>query len=249
MITEPRARRGDLPLSCALPPAGPMIESARTQLCDFGNGERRLPQGDPELRCQRRSTKMARFLREAGSFSSNTLERDLKEAGTMLDRRGGYEYEDLLACGRGELFGPGNAQLPLPPMLMFDRISEISETGGEYGKGVVRAELDMKPDLWFFGCHFKGDPVMPGCLGLDALWQMVGFFLGWTGGEGRGRALGLGELKLSGQVMPNVRKIVYNVDIKRVIRLKLVLGVADGWLSADDEIIYRAKDLKVGLFK
>jgi 3-hydroxyacyl-[acyl-carrier protein] dehydratase/trans-2-decenoyl-[acyl-carrier protein] isomerase len=226
-----------------------MIESARTQLCDFGNGERRLPQGHPDLRCQRRSTKMARFLREAGPFSSKTLERDLREAGTMLDRRGGYEYEDLLACGRGELFGPGNAQLPLPPMLMFDRISEISETGGEYGKGLIRAELDLKPDLWFFGCHFKGDPVMPGCLGLDALWQMVGFFLGWTGGEGRGRALGLGELKLSGQVMPNVRKIVYNVDIKRVMRLKLVLGVADGWLSADDEIIYRAKDLKVGLFK
>jgi 3-hydroxyacyl-[acyl-carrier protein] dehydratase / trans-2-decenoyl-[acyl-carrier protein] isomerase len=171
------------------------------------------------------------------------------EAGTMLDRRGGYEYEDLLACARGELFGPGNAQLPLPPMLMFDRISEISETGGEYGKGLIRAELDVNPDLWFFGCHFKGDPVMPGCLGLDALWQMVGFFLGWSGGEGRGRALGLGELKLSGQVMPNVRKIVYNIDIKRVMRLKLVLGIADGWLSADDEIIYRAKDLKVGLFK
>jgi 3-hydroxyacyl-[acyl-carrier protein] dehydratase / trans-2-decenoyl-[acyl-carrier protein] isomerase len=167
----------------------------------------------------------------------------------MLDRRGAYEYEDLLACGRGELFGPGNAQLPLPPMLMFDRISEISERGGEYGKGLIRAELDVNPDLWFFGCHFKGDPVMPGCLGLDALWQMVGFFLGWTGGEGRGRALGLGELKLAGQVMPNVRKIVYNIDIKRVMRLKLVLGIADGWLSADDEIIYRAKDLKVGLFK
>ena len=142
----------------------------------------------------------------------------------MLDRRGSYEYEDLLACGRGELFGPGNAQLPLPPMLMFDRISEISETGGEYGKGLVRAELDVKPDLWFFGCHFKGDPVMPGCLGLDALWQMVGFYLGWTGGEGRGRALGLGELKFSGQVMPNVRKIVYNVDIKRVMRSKLGAG-------------------------
>ena len=120
----------------------------------------------------------------------------------MLDRRGGYEYEDLLACARGELFGPGNAQLPLPPMLMFDRITDISETGGEYGKGLIRAELDVKPDLWFFGCHFKNDPVMPGCLGLDALWQMVGFYLGWSGGEGRGRALGLGELKFAGQVLP-----------------------------------------------
>jgi 3-hydroxyacyl-[acyl-carrier protein] dehydratase/trans-2-decenoyl-[acyl-carrier protein] isomerase len=172
----------------------------------------------------------------------------LREAGTMPGRSG-YDYEDLLASGRGEIFGQGNAQLPLPPMLMFDRISEISATGGEYGRGLIRAELDVKSDLWFFGCHFKGDPVMPGCLGLDALWQMVGFFLAWSGGLGRGRALGLGELKLSGQVMPNVRKIVYNVDIKRVMRLKLMLGVADGWLSADGEIIYRAKDLKVGLFK
>jgi 3-hydroxyacyl-[acyl-carrier protein] dehydratase/trans-2-decenoyl-[acyl-carrier protein] isomerase len=145
----------------------------------------------------------------------------------MLDRRGGYEYEDLLACARGELFGPGNAQLPLPPMLMFDR----------------------NPDLWFFGCHFKNDPVMPGCLGLDAMWQMVGFYLGWIGGEGRGRALGLGELKLAGQVLPHARKVVYNIDIKRVIRMKLWLGIADGWLSMDGEIIYRAKDLKVGLFK
>ena len=167
----------------------------------------------------------------------------------MSERRSYFGYEELLACGRGELFGPGNAQLPLPPMLMFDRIAEITEAGGANGKGSVRAEFDIHPELWFFGCHFKGDPVMPGCLGLDALWQMVGFYLGWTGGEGRGRALGLGELKLSGQVMPTVRKIVYNVDIKRVMRLKLVLGVADGWLSADDEIIYRAKDLKVGLFK
>ena len=175
--------------------------------------------------------------------------RIFEKAGSMLERRGGYEYEDLLACARGELFGPGNAQLPLPPMLMFDRISEISETGGEYGKGMVRAELDVKPDLWFFGCHFKNDPVMPGCLGLDAMWQMVGFFLGWTGGAGRGRALGLGELKFSGQVLPNVRKVVYNIDIKRVMRSKLVLGIADGWLSTDGEIIYRAKDLKVGLFK
>jgi 3-hydroxyacyl-[acyl-carrier protein] dehydratase/trans-2-decenoyl-[acyl-carrier protein] isomerase len=167
----------------------------------------------------------------------------------MLDRRSGYEYEDLLACGRGEMFGPGNAQLPLPPMLMFDRITEINDNGGEFGKGLIRAELDVKPDLWFFGCHFKNDPVMPGCLGLDAMWQMVGFYLGWVGGEGRGRALGLGELKFAGQVLPHVRKVVYNVDIKRVMRSKLVLGIADGWLSMDGEIIYRAKDLKVGLFK
>ena len=167
----------------------------------------------------------------------------------MQDRRSSYEYEDLLACGRGEMFGPGNAQLPLPPMLMFDRISEIIDTGGEHGKGVIRAELDVKPDLWFFGCHFKGDPVMPGCLGLDALWQMVGFFLGWTGGQGHGRALGLGDLKFSGQVLPNIRKVEYCIDMKRVMRSKLVLGIADGWLSADGEIIYRAKDLRVGLFR
>ena len=174
---------------------------------------------------------------------------DLKEANSMHVRQSSYSYEELLAAGRGEIFGVGNAQLPLPPMLMFDRISEISATGGEYGRGVMRAELDVNPDLWFFGCHFKGDPVMPGCLGLDALWQMVGFFLVWSGCEGPGRALGLGELKLSGQVLPNVRKVVYNIDIKRVMRSKLVLGIADGWLSMDGEIIYRAKDLKVGLFK
>ena len=167
----------------------------------------------------------------------------------MRDQRGSYDYDDLLACGRGELFGPGNAQLPLPPMLMFDRITEISEKGGEFGRGVVRAELDVKDDLWFFGCHFKNDAVMPGCLGLDAMWQMVGFFLGWSGGPGRGRALGLGELKLAGQVLPGVRKVVYNVDVKRVMRGKLWLGIADGWLSADGDIIYRAKDLKVGLLK
>jgi 3-hydroxyacyl-[acyl-carrier protein] dehydratase/trans-2-decenoyl-[acyl-carrier protein] isomerase len=167
----------------------------------------------------------------------------------MRERASSYEYEDLLACGRGELFGPGNAQLPLPPMLMFDRITEISEAGGEYGKGVIRAELDVRPDLWFFDCHFKGDPVMPGCLGLDAMWQLVGFFLGWTGGQGAGRALGLSELKFSGQVQPDVRKIVYNIDIKRVMRSKLILGIADGWLSTDGDIIYRAKELKVGLFK
>jgi 3-hydroxyacyl-[acyl-carrier protein] dehydratase/trans-2-decenoyl-[acyl-carrier protein] isomerase len=167
----------------------------------------------------------------------------------MNDRRDSFEYEDLLACGRGELFGEGNAQLPLPPMLMFDRISEIAETGGEHGKGLVRAELNVTPDLWFFPCHFKGDPVMPGCLGVDALWQMVGFFLGWLGAPGRGRALGLGEVKLSGQVLPSMKKVVYGIDIKRVMRSKLVLGIADGWLSADGAVIYRVSDLKVGLFR
>jgi 3-hydroxyacyl-[acyl-carrier protein] dehydratase/trans-2-decenoyl-[acyl-carrier protein] isomerase len=167
----------------------------------------------------------------------------------METRRSSFEYEDLLACGRGEMFGPGNAQLPLPPMLMFDRIAEISEQGGEHGKGVVRAELDLKSDLWFFLCHFKGDPVMPGCLGLDALWQLLGFFLGWLGSEGRGRALGLGELKFSGQVLPTMKKVIYGLDIKRVMRSKLVLGIADGWLSADGNVIYKAIDLKVGLFR
>ena len=167
----------------------------------------------------------------------------------MNEKKQSYTFEDLIECAKGRLFGPGNAQLPLPPMLMFDRIVKIADTGGKYGKGEIVAELDVKPDLWFFGCHFKNDPVMPGCLGLDALWQMVGFYLGWSGGEGRGRALGLNELKFSGQVLPEARKVVYNIDIKRVMRSKLVLGIADGWLSVDDQIIYRAKDLKVGLFK
>ena len=165
----------------------------------------------------------------------------------MQERRSTFDYEDLLACGRGELFTQG-PQLPLPPMLMFDRISEIAEVGGEYGKGLVRAVLELKPDLWFFPCHFKGDPVMPGCLGLDALWQLLGFFLGWLGSSGRGRALGIGEIKMSGQVLPTMKKVVYGIDIKRVMRSKLVLGIADGWLSADGSVIYRALDLKVGLF-
>jgi 3-hydroxyacyl-[acyl-carrier protein] dehydratase / trans-2-decenoyl-[acyl-carrier protein] isomerase len=167
----------------------------------------------------------------------------------MADRRASYDYEDLLACGRGELFGEGNAQLPLPPMLMFDRISEIAEAGGAYGKGLARAVLELKPDLWFFPCHFKGDPVMPGCLGLDALWQLLGFFLGWLGAPGKGRALGMGEVKFSGQVLPEMKSVVYGIDIRRVVRSKLVLGIADGWLSADGKLLYEAKDLKVGLFR
>ncbi len=167
----------------------------------------------------------------------------------MSDQRSSFEYEDLLACGRGEIFGAGNAQLPLPPMLMFDRIAEITESGGANGKGFIRAELAVSPDLWFFGCHFKNDPVMPGCLGLDALWQLCGFYLGWLGLPGRGRALGVGEVKFSHQVAPDVKKVVYGVDIKRVFKGKLVLGIADGWLEADGVRIYAAKDLRVGLFK
>ena len=147
----------------------------------------------------------------------NTLGNRMHQGHThaMAERRQSYEYEDLLACGRGELFGPGNAQLPLPPMLMFDRVAEITETGGEHGKGRIVAEFEIRPDHWFFACHFKGDPVMPGCLGLDALWQMTGFFLGWMGAPGRGRALGVGEVKLTGMVVPTVRKVEYVIDVKR----------------------------------
>ena len=166
----------------------------------------------------------------------------------MAERKSKFFYEDLLACARGELFGPGNAQLPLPPMLMFDRITRISDTGGENGKGEVVAELDVKPDLWFFACHFQGDPVMPGCLGLDALWQLVGFFLGWLGAPGKGRALGVGEVKFSGMVIPTVKKVEYVVTLKRVILRKLNLAIADGLLKADGAPIYQATDLRVGLF-
>jgi 3-hydroxyacyl-[acyl-carrier protein] dehydratase / trans-2-decenoyl-[acyl-carrier protein] isomerase len=159
-----------------------------------------------------------------------------------------FDTEDLLACARGEMFGPGNAQLPAPPMLMVDRIAEISKEGGVFGKGFIRAELDISPEQWFFLCHFYGDPVMPGCLGLDAMWQLVGFFLGWSGAPGRGRALGVGEVKFSGQVTPAVKKVVYKIDFKRVIIRKLVMGVADGVMEADGKPIYSAQDLRVGLF-
>jgi 3-hydroxyacyl-[acyl-carrier protein] dehydratase/trans-2-decenoyl-[acyl-carrier protein] isomerase len=167
----------------------------------------------------------------------------------VSEQKHSYTFEDLIECAKGRLFGPGNAQLPLPPMLMFDRIVKIDDKGGRYGKGEVVAELDVKPELWFFACHFKGDPVMPGCLGLDALWQLLGFFLGWLGSSGKGRALGLGELKFSGQVLPTMKNVVYGLEIKRVMRSKLVLGIADGWLSADGTVIYKALDLKVGLFR
>ncbi|MGC1302199.1 MAG: 3-hydroxyacyl-[acyl-carrier-protein] dehydratase FabA [Caulobacteraceae bacterium] len=159
-----------------------------------------------------------------------------------------FDTEDLLACARGEMFGPGNAQLPAPPMLMVDRIPEISKEGGLFGKGFIRAELDITPEQWFFLCHFHGDPVMPGCLGLDAMWQLVGFFLGWSGAPGRGRALGVGEVKFTGQVTPAVKKVVYKIDFKRVIIRKLVMGVADGVMEADGKPIYTAQDLRVGLF-
>jgi 3-hydroxyacyl-[acyl-carrier protein] dehydratase/trans-2-decenoyl-[acyl-carrier protein] isomerase len=173
-------------------------------------------------------------------------------SGTMADRRTSFEYQDLLACGRAELFGAGNAQLPLPPMLMFDRIAAISETGGAHGKGQIVAELKVagNPALdWFFACHFKGDPVMPGCLGLDALWQLTGFYLGWLGAPGRGRALGVGEVKFSGMVLPTTKRVEYVIDPKRVILRRLKLGIADGVMKADGVVIYQATDLKVGLFE
>ncbi|GAB2511776.1 3-hydroxyacyl-[acyl-carrier-protein] dehydratase FabA [Pseudoxanthomonas sangjuensis] len=159
-----------------------------------------------------------------------------------------FTRDELLASARGELFGPDSGRLPNAPMLMFDRITEIRQDGGAQGKGMVRAELDIHPDLWFFQCHFLGDPVMPGCLGLDALWQLTGFFLTWTGAPGRGRALGVGEVKFTGQVLPSAKKVSYEIDISRVVNRKLVLAVADGRVLVDGREIYTARDLRVGLF-
>lgn len=165
-----------------------------------------------------------------------------------MSKQSSYSKEDLLASGRGELFGEGNPQLPAPSMLMMDRIVSMTEDGGTFGKGEIIAELDITKDLWFFDCHFIGDPVMPGCLGLDAMWQLVGFYLGWVGGKGRGRALGVGELKFTGQVLPEAKKVTYKINMKRVINRKLVMGLADATMEVDGREIYNAKDLKVGLF-
>jgi len=165
-----------------------------------------------------------------------------------LTDRHSFSYDELIECAKGQLFGPGNALLPLPPMLMFDRIVNIDETGGSYGKGSILAELDVNPDLWFFKCHFQTDPVMPGCLGLDAMWQLVGFYLAWIGGAGRGRALGVSEVKFQGQVLPESKLVTYRVDMKRVINRKLVMGIGDAQMDVDGRTIYHAKNLRVGLF-
>ncbi len=165
-----------------------------------------------------------------------------------MTNQSSFTKEELLKCGHGELFGPGNAQLPVDNMLMMDRITLISEEGGEFDKGEIQAELDISPELWFFECHFPGDPVMPGCLGLDAMWQLVGFYLGWKGHPGKGRALGVGEVKFSGQVLPTAKKVSYQINIKRVIARGLILGIADGVVMVDGREIYSAKGLRVGLF-
>ncbi len=167
-----------------------------------------------------------------------------------MEKKSTYSYDDLIKCGNGELFGPGNAKLPLPPMLMFDRITEIEENKGAFRKGVLKAELDIKNELWFFDCHFKEDPVMPGCLGLDAMWQLVGFYLGWLGNPGRGRALGVGAVKFTGEVLKNVKIATYEIDMKRIlVKEGTTVGLANGILKADDKKIYSAENLKVGLFK
>ncbi|MFC3071253.1 3-hydroxyacyl-[acyl-carrier-protein] dehydratase FabA [Phenylobacterium soli] len=168
---------------------------------------------------------------------------------TSVKAKDHYSFDELMACARGEMFGPGNAQLPAPPMLLFDRIIKITDEGGKYGLGYIEAEFDINPKLWFYDCHFIGDPVMPGSLGLDAMWQLVGFFLGWIGGKGRGRALGCGAVKFAGEVTPDKKLVTYKIDMKRVINRRLVMGIGDGVLEADGEPIYTAEDLRVGLYQ
>jgi 3-hydroxyacyl-[acyl-carrier protein] dehydratase/trans-2-decenoyl-[acyl-carrier protein] isomerase len=160
-----------------------------------------------------------------------------------------YDSEELVDCGHGRLFGEGNAKLPIDNMLMLDRVTKVTTDGGEFGKGELIAELDINPDLWFFQCHFPGDPVMPGCLGLDAMWQLIGFFLAWKGNQGKGRALGCGEVKFTGQILPTAKKVTYHIQMKRLIERKLVMGIADATVSVDGKVIYTATDLKVGLFQ
>ena len=165
-------------------------------------------------------------------------------------KKNSFSYDDLIKCGNGDLFGPGNAKLPLPPMLMFDRITSINDTDGQFSKGSLSAELDVKKDLWFFDCHFKEDPVMPGCLGLDAMWQLVGFFLGWLGNPGKGRALGVGTVKFTGEVLQNIKLVKYKIDMKKIMSPGgTTVGLANGVVYADDKKIYTAESLKVGLFK
>lgn len=166
----------------------------------------------------------------------------------LSNKQNQFSKEELLECGHGQLFGEGNARLPLPNMLMMDRITHISDSGGKHDKGEIIAELDITPDLWFFDCHFETDPVMPGCLGLDAMWQLVGFYLGWLGHPGRGRALGAGNIKFTGQVLPTAKKVTYKIDFRRIITRKLILGIADATMEVDGREIYSAEDLRVGLF-
>lgn len=184
----------------------------------------------------------------ASAWVPHAANNNLDIRNVSVTKQHSFDRDELLACSRGELFGPGNAQLPAPNMLMLDRITSITEDGGESNKGELIAELDITPDLWFFDCHFPGDPVMPGCLGLDAMWQLVGFYLGWLGHPGRGRALGCGDVKFTGQILPGAQKVTYNINIKRIITRRLILGIADGTVTVDGREIYQANDLRVGLF-